>query len=67
MDYDGSQIPAEWHRWMHYITDKPPTIEKYPQYKWLSGHQENFTGTQRAYMPYDTVPQKIHPWKPGQK
>ncbi|KAL5014596.1 hypothetical protein ScPMuIL_008866 [Solemya velum] len=19
MDYDGSQVPAEWHRWLHYI------------------------------------------------
>lgn len=67
MDYDGSQIPAEWHRWMHYMTDNPPTVEKLVQYKWLDGHRENMTGTRQAYMPYDTVPPKIESWKPKKK
>merc|ERR1719153_1337390 len=24
-DYDASDIPAEWHRWLHYMTDDAPT------------------------------------------
>ena len=23
---DVSQIPPEWHRWMHYMTDDPPSL-----------------------------------------
>ncbi|KAK2710629.1 hypothetical protein QYM36_011973 [Artemia franciscana] len=26
LNYDGSQIPAEWYGWMHYKTDIPPTV-----------------------------------------
>ncbi|XP_066997372.2 probable NADH dehydrogenase [ubiquinone] 1 alpha subcomplex subunit 12 isoform X2 [Anabrus simplex] len=29
MDYDGSQVPAEWFGWLHYKTDLPP-------HKWLN-------------------------------
>ena len=25
LEYDGSQIPAEWFGWMHHKTDIPPT------------------------------------------
>ena len=66
-DYDGSQIPAEWHGWMHYNTDIPPTVRPPVKYKWMAKHTENFTGTDRAYVPYDTVPQKIQAWVPGKK
>lgn len=24
-DFDASEIPAEWHGWLHHITDDPPT------------------------------------------
>jgi len=24
LDYDGSQVPAEWFGWLHYKTDLPP-------------------------------------------
>ncbi|VDQ14608.1 unnamed protein product [Trichobilharzia regenti] len=23
-DYEGSQVPPEWHRWLHYMTDENP-------------------------------------------
>ena len=26
LDYDGSQVPAEWYGWLHYKTDLPPTV-----------------------------------------
>jgi NADH:ubiquinone oxidoreductase subunit len=28
LDYDGSQVPAEWYGWLHYKTDLPPTVVK---------------------------------------
>ncbi|XP_048739512.1 NADH dehydrogenase [ubiquinone] 1 alpha subcomplex subunit 12-like [Ostrea edulis] len=65
-NYDGSQIPPEWHRWMHYITDetpveKPPTIRK-----WMMTHEENPTGTNEEYVPYSTTRSKIQSWTPPQ-
>ncbi|XP_067127204.1 probable NADH dehydrogenase [ubiquinone] 1 alpha subcomplex subunit 12 [Centruroides vittatus] len=67
MDYDGSQVPAEWHRWLHYMTDDPPTKVPPVQYKWMINHTENFTGTNKAYMPYSTTNPKIQSWKPPTK
>lgn len=30
LDYDGSQVPAEWYGWLHYKTDLPPTVVSEP-------------------------------------
>lgn len=65
LDYDGSQIPAEWHGWMHYITDIPPTKADYPKHRWMIDHEENLTGTPAQYVPYSTTRPKIASWKPG--
>ncbi|KAJ8888971.1 hypothetical protein PR048_008465 [Dryococelus australis] len=65
MDYDGSQIPAEWFGWMHYKTDLIPTKDPTrPKYSWMLDHTENMSGTRYAYTPYTTTPPKIHPWTP---
>ncbi|CAK9830679.1 NADH dehydrogenase [ubiquinone] 1 alpha subcomplex subunit 12 [Anthophora retusa] len=67
MDYDGSQVPAEWFGWLHYKTDLPPHKDpSRPKYKWMIDHQENLSGTNQAYMPYSTTKPKIIPWKPPQ-
>ena len=41
-DFDGSQIPGEWHRWLHCMTDDVPSA---PKQKWQLPHMENVTGT----------------------
>ncbi|CAD7085073.1 unnamed protein product [Hermetia illucens] len=65
MNYDGSQIPAEWFGWMHYKTDLTPCEDcSRPQYKWMTDHSENLTGTVERYMPYSTTRAKIEPWNP---
>lgn len=67
-DYDGSQVPPEWHRWLHYTTDDPPTKVPPVARKWIMEHTENMSGTSQAYMPYSTTRPKIQPWvPPGQK
>jgi len=63
-DYDGSQIPAEWHRWLHYIGDEPPTKIALSDYKWQVDHQQNLSGTSQKYVPYTTTRPKIEAWKP---
>jgi len=63
-DYDGSQVPAEWHRWLHYIGDEPPTSMALSDHKWQIDHKENFSGTAQKYVPYSTTRPKIEAWKP---
>ncbi|KAI8781707.1 NADH dehydrogenase 1 alpha subcomplex subunit 12 ndufa12/DAP13 [Biomphalaria glabrata] len=63
-DFDASEIPPEWHRWMHYMTDDPPTKVPLPQRKWMADHTMNLTGTSREYVPYSTTRPKIQSWVP---
>ncbi|KAJ6221790.1 hypothetical protein RDWZM_000335 [Blomia tropicalis] len=65
LDYDGSMIDAEWHGWMHYMTDIPPTKANYPKHRWMIPHIDNVSGTPEQYVPYSTTPAKIHSWKPN--
>ena len=62
LDYDASQIPAEWHGWMHYSTDIPPTVKPPVQHRWMIDHTPNFTGTNLQYVPYSTTREKIKSW-----
>jgi NADH:ubiquinone oxidoreductase subunit len=48
---EASRIPPEWHAWLHYTVDAPPS-EKPPLVKpWEKEHAPNFTGTAQAYAP----------------
>ncbi|XP_071082821.1 probable NADH dehydrogenase [ubiquinone] 1 alpha subcomplex subunit 12 [Haliotis cracherodii] len=67
MDYDASQIPAEWHRWLHYIGDEPPTELPPTQRKWMSDHSENLSATSDEYVPYSTAKPKVQAWSPAKK
>ncbi|XP_013384132.1 NADH dehydrogenase [ubiquinone] 1 alpha subcomplex subunit 12 [Lingula anatina] len=66
MRIDASQIPAEWHRWLHYVTDIPPSEEPPVQHRWMADHEQNPTGTGSRYIPYSTTREKIEPWDPTQ-
>lgn len=46
---EASAVPAEWHAWLHYMTDSPlPTEARRP---WQKSHQPNPTGTPARYTP----------------
>ncbi|XP_055858983.1 probable NADH dehydrogenase [ubiquinone] 1 alpha subcomplex subunit 12 [Episyrphus balteatus] len=65
MEYDGSQIPADWFGWMHYKTDLPPIRDgSRPKHKWMADHSENLSGTKAQYMPYTTTRPKVEAWDP---
>ncbi|XP_005092251.1 probable NADH dehydrogenase [ubiquinone] 1 alpha subcomplex subunit 12 [Aplysia californica] len=66
-DYDASQIPSEWHRWLQYIADEPPTQLPLPHRPWMADHTENFSGTSREYVPYSTTRPKVEAWVPPKK
>lgn len=48
---EASRLPPDWHAWMHYLVDEPPTERPLPRKRWEKPHQPNLTGTVRAYRP----------------
>ncbi len=70
---EASKVPAEWHGWLHYTVDTPPTEEDYQAKPWQKPHVENLTGTPYAYRPPGSTlkisrqnkpaPADYQPWK----
>lgn len=52
---EASKISPDWHGWMHYTTDTPPTEEDYTARPWQKAHKENMTGTSAAYRPSGSI------------
>jgi NADH:ubiquinone oxidoreductase subunit len=52
---EASAIPPEWHGWMHYTVDTPPTAEDYRPKPWQKPHVPNQTGTPNAYRPPGSI------------
>jgi NADH:ubiquinone oxidoreductase subunit len=52
---EASAIPPEWHGWMHYTVDTPPTQESYRPRPWQKAHLANQTGTPNAQRPAGSI------------
>ena len=52
---EASQVTPDWHGWMHYTVDTPPTEEDYQPRPWQKPHQANMTGTAQAYRPRGSI------------
>lgn len=49
---EASQVPPEFHAWLHHQTDTFPDLEKNTYRKaWQKPHVPNLTGTTLAYRP----------------
>jgi len=48
---EPSQVPAEWHGWLHHTYAEPPTIDPPKVQPWEKEHVPNLTGTPYAYRP----------------
>lgn len=48
---EASRVPVDWHGWLHYTFDEPPTKEPFIVKDWELPHQPNLTGTLQAYHP----------------
>lgn len=48
---EASKVPPDWHAWMHYTLDEPPTVTPLPRQAWEKPHKPNLTGTVGAYRP----------------
>jgi len=64
-NYDASMVPPQWHRWLHQMTDDPPTtVPPTPQKFIWEEHEQNWSGSKKCYVPSTTTPKKIHEWVP---
>ena len=61
---DVTTVAPEWHRWIHYVGEEPPSRRPVWQPEWKSPASPTKTGTNDAYVPYSTPPKKIHEWTP---
>ena len=49
---EASKVPPEWHGWLHHQTDIVPENDNESfRRPWQKPHQENLTGTTKAYRP----------------
>jgi NADH:ubiquinone oxidoreductase subunit len=71
---EASLVPPEWHGWLHYTVDVPPTEETYRAAPWQKPYEPNLTGTHAAYRPPGSIlnpdagksrPRDYEPWRPG--
>ena len=63
---EASSIPEEWYSWIHHIKNKIENNHKLKKHRWQKPHQNNLTGTNRAYHPSknkDAVKKKYNLWK----
>ena len=72
-DVEASRVPPEWHAWLHYTVDIPPSEGMPERNIWEKPHQVNMTGTSHAHKPkgslLDDVPEAAEgsgyqAWKP---
>ena len=53
--YDGyaeaSKVSPDWHGWLHYTFDEPPTDTPLLRRDWEKDHRPNLTGTPLAWRP----------------
>lgn len=48
---EASRVDPDWHGWLHFTYDEPPTKTPLAHKVWEKPHQENLTGTPAAYVP----------------
>ncbi len=54
-EMEASRVSPEWHGWLHFTWDEPPTKAPLPRKAWEKPHLENLTGTAAAYVPAGSI------------
>ena len=52
---EASRVSPDWHGWLHFTWDEPPTKAPLKHKAWEKPHQENLTGTPAAYAPPGSI------------
>jgi len=68
-EINASKITSDWFSWMHHTTDRIPSNKIEKKYSWQKPHQDNQTGSKKAYKPNKIIKktkefQKYETWKP---
>ena len=57
--YDGyaeaSKVTPDWHGWLRYTNEEPPTVAPLPRRRWERDHEPNMTGTPLAWHPQGSL------------
>ena len=48
---ESSRNPPEWHLWIHFLVKNTPSSKTINKFSWQKKHEENLTGTLKAYRP----------------
>lgn len=54
-EVEASKIAPDWHGWLHFTWDQPPTKAPLAHKAWELPHLENLTGTPAAYAPTGSI------------
>lgn len=52
---EASKVPPDWHGWLHYTFEDPPTVEPLKRRPWEKDHQPNLSGTALAWKPKGAI------------
>ncbi len=52
---EASRISPDWHGWVHYTFDSPPTVAPFSVHAWETAHTPNVTGTPFAFHPMGSL------------
>ncbi len=72
---EPTKIPPDWHAWMHYLTDEPPSVAPLKRRAWEKDHLPNLTGTVYAWRPKGSIARggeraravgDYEAWRPGE-
>ncbi|KAK7470991.1 hypothetical protein VKT23_002404 [Stygiomarasmius scandens] len=69
-NFNATQVPPEWHSWIHHIRKDPPHEDPVMQASspsWKAPWNENLTGTRGAFKTYNTAAPKMFAWEPKTK
>ena len=50
-EMEASRVAPDWHGWLHFTWDQPPSQVPLTHKAWEKPHIENLTGTAAAYAP----------------
>lgn len=54
-DMEASRVSPDWHGWLHFTWDQPPTKAPLVHKAWQKPHVENLTGSAAAYAPAGSI------------
>ncbi|MEI6098271.1 MAG: NADH:ubiquinone oxidoreductase subunit NDUFA12 [Alphaproteobacteria bacterium] len=54
-EMQASRVSPDWHGWLHFTWDQPPTKSPLAHKPWEKPHMENLTGTSAAYAPSGSI------------